>query len=283
MAGNTLTVGNVDIVALTDAEVKFPMSLDQLFPNMPGDRWGPYQQRYPAAFEGPDAAHIHFGGYLVRSHGKTILVNTGIGPDPKPLFDHQPGQMMEDLRRKGGRPEDVDMVLHTHLHPDHVGWNLTRDGKPTFPKARYLVHQDDWDTFHRPEVQAAFPFPYVGQTISPLRELGVLDLLDGERALTEELTAIHTPGHTPGHMSLLVSSAGEKAILLGDAMGNPAQVTEPDIVFAFDGDPQTALATRKALLDRVEAEGMRLVQCHFPTPGWGTIVRLEGRRYFQAL
>jgi glyoxylase-like metal-dependent hydrolase (beta-lactamase superfamily II) len=84
-------------------------------------------------------------------------------------------------------------------------------------------------------------------------------------------------------MALLVSSGGEKALLVGDALANPAQVTEPDITFAFDYDAQQAVATRRQLLDRIEAEGMRMAQCHFPAPGYGRIVRLEGRRYFQAL
>jgi len=180
------------------------------------------------------------------------------------------------------RPDEIDLVFFTHLHPDHVGWNLTEDGRPRFPNARYTVHRADWDTFQLAEVQQAFPFSYVDETLTPLQALGMLDLLDGEHTLTPEVTAIPAPGHTPGHMALLISSAGEKALLVGDAMATPAQVTEPDFKFLFDGDPDAAVATRKSLLDRIEADGMRLAGCHFPTPGWGHIVRLEGRRYFQA-
>jgi glyoxylase-like metal-dependent hydrolase (beta-lactamase superfamily II) len=98
--------------------------------------------------------------------------------------------------------------------------------------------------------------------------------------LTSELMAFPTPGHTPGHMSVLVSSQGEKAIITGDVLANPAQVTNPDWVFGFDMDPGSAVETRTALLDRIEAEGLKIVTCHFPAPGAGTIIRVEGRRYF---
>ena len=111
----------------------------------------------------------------------------------------------------------------------------------------------------------------------------MLDLLTGETALTGEVVALPAPGHTPGHMVLLVSSGGQKAIIMGDAIAHPAHVSEPDWVFGFDSDGQTASATRRQLLDRAEAEQMTLVQCHLPSPGYGRIVRLESRRYWQGL
>src|SRR5262249_32872269 len=111
----------------------------------------------------------------------------------------------------------------------------------------------------------------------------VLDLADGERSLTEEVTALHTPGHTPGSMSLLIASGGERAIIVGDAIAHPAQVEHPDWGFAFDFDGETALRTRDQLLDRIEAGGRPFAPCHFPEPGFGRVVRLDGRRIWQAL
>ena len=181
------------------------------------------------------------------------------------------------------------MVVFTHLHPDHVGWNLLEDGgayRPTFPRARYVAHRADWDTFRKPEVRQALEGvagDFFAQTLEPLEALGVLDLADGERSLTEEVTTLHTPGHTPGSMGLLISSGGERAIILGDALVHPAQVEHPDWGFAFDFDGETAVRTRNSLLDRIEAEGLVLSACHFPEPGFGRVVRLEGRRLWQAL
>jgi glyoxylase-like metal-dependent hydrolase (beta-lactamase superfamily II) len=115
-----------------------------------------------------------------------------------------------------------------------------------------------------------------------LESFDAVNLLEGETALTDEVTAIATPGHTPGHMSLLVSSGGQKACLTGDAIVHPAQITEPDWAPRMDFEPDVASQTRHALLERFEAEGLTVVACHFPRPGFGQVVRLEGRRYWQA-
>ena len=145
------------------------------------------------------------------------------------------------------------------------------------------MHQTDWSTFQQPEVQAAIPFPYWEETLGPLETLGILDLLTGERALTSEITAISTPGHTPGHMSLAIVSGGERALILGDVACHPAQITETYWSMALDMDQEVAAQVRKQVLDRVEAEHSTLVACHFPEPGFGHLVRVEGRRYWQGL
>jgi len=124
---------------------------------------------------------------------------------------------------------------------------------------------------------------FVQETLTPLEALGVLDLADGERSLTEEITTLHTPGHTPGSMSVLITSGGERAIIVGDAIAHPAQVEHPDWGIVFDFDGETAIETRRGLLDRIEAEGLTMTACHFPEPGFGRVVRLEGRRSWQAL
>ncbi len=281
MAGK-LTVGNVEIVSLTDAEGPFPFLLSQVFPSVQPAQWETYRQRYPQVFVDADTWHNHFGCYLVRSRGRTILIDTGIGPGPVEILGGLRGKLLDELRSNGVSADGVDAVFFTHLHIDHVGWNLTAEGKPTFPKARYVMHQADWEAFQRPEVQANFP-PYVDQTLSPLKSLGVLDLLTGEKSLTDEVVAIPTPGHTPGHMSVLVSSQGQKALIIGDVVLHPAQVTEETWSAAFDMDGNQAIATRKQILDRLESEGLTVAACHFPEPGFGRIVRLEGRRYWQGL
>jgi glyoxylase-like metal-dependent hydrolase (beta-lactamase superfamily II) len=165
-----------------------------------------------------------------------------------------------------------------------VGWNLMQGGanpRATFPRAKYVIHQADWDTFKRPEVQASFPFQYWEETLAPLERLGALELLSGEQALTGEITAVPTPGHTPGHMSLAIVSGGQRAFILGDVAIHPAQVTETDWAVIFEMDQQLAAQMRRQVFDRIEAESSTLVACHFPAPGFGRLVRLEGRRYWQ--
>jgi glyoxylase-like metal-dependent hydrolase (beta-lactamase superfamily II) len=146
MPESRLSVGNVEIVGLTDIDVEFPMPLTQLFPNVPLAAWAPHQQRYPEAFPRPDTWRPHFGGFLLRSQGRTILVDTGMGstvtnPGAVAMFTGgADGHLLEELQALGVRPEDIDTVFLTHLHPDHVGWNL-RPGGPaqaTFPPGRAI-------------------------------------------------------------------------------------------------------------------------------------------------
>jgi len=290
MHESRFSVGNVEIIGITDIEVDFPMPLTQVFPHVPVDAWAPYRERYPEVFPRPDTWHPHFGGFLMRSQGRTILVDTGMGssatnPGAVEMFTGgQDGHLIEELQSVGVRPEDIDTVFFTHLHPDHVGWNLTQgdgDARATFPQARYVTHEADWNAFKRPEVQANFPFPFWQETLGPLEALGVLDLLSGEQALTGEITAIPTPGHTPGSMSLSIASGRERALIIGDVVTNPAQVTETDWVFAFDMEPDVAVQTRKQMIDRAEADEALVIACHFPSPGHGRLIRLEGRRYWQ--
>ena len=281
-----LSVGNVEILVLTDMDVDLP--LNQMFPDVPLEAWVPYQERYPQAFSGPDAARIHFGGLLMRSDGRTILVDTGIGSNATnpgavaALADGVDGRLLADLDAAGLRPEDIDTVFLTHLHPDHVGWNLAQGGaspRPTFPNARYVAHQADWDVWKRPEVQEVFPYPFWEETCGPLAGLGVLDLVSGEEALTSEITAFETPGHTPGSMSLAIVSGGERALILGDVLHGPAQVTETEWVFHFDMDQALAVQTRRRMIDRAEAENAAIVACHHAR--FGRVVRADGRRYWQ--
>lgn len=284
MADNRLRVGNVEILILTDAECRFPVPLDQLFPGVALEQWEPYRQRYPSAFAAPDAWHVHYGCAVLRSGGRTILVDTGIGPDAVELLGGAEGKLLDDLERHGVRRDEIDTVFMTHAHIDHVGWNLTAAGQPTFPNARYVLHEADWAAARQLEsvvVQFGAP-PYVDRTLAPLEGLGILDLFAGEAPLTPEVTALPTPGHTPGHMCVLITSAGERAVLPGDAIVHPAQVSEPDWPFGFDSDTTQASVSRRQLLDRIEAEGMTLAACHFPHPGFGRLVRLEGKRYWQA-
>ena len=115
--------------------------------------------------------------------------------------------------------------------------------RATFPKARYVMHQADWEAFQRPEVQGAMPFAYWEETRVP-GDPGVLDLIAGEQALTGEITAIPTPGHTPGHMSLAIVSGSQRALIMGDVAIHPAQVTKTDWGAIFDMDQQLAAQVR---------------------------------------
>ena len=278
-----MNVGNAEIVALSDMSFPFPTPLAELFPKVPAEAWDAVRERFPEMFEG-DRMLIEIGCYLVRSRGRAILIDTGYGPGPIDYIGGLRGLLMADLAANLIDPKEIDTVFMSHLHLDHVGWNTTDDnGKsvPTFHNARYVAHQADLDHFRRSEVQAAARFAYMDRFIEPLVELGVFDTIAEDTDLTDEVRALHTPGHTPGHMSVLVSSGGEKALIQGDVLVHPAQVTHDDWNAIFDGDWDTATRTRRKLLEDVEADGTPVISCHFPMPGLGRVVRYEGRRYWQ--
>ncbi len=292
MAEGTLSVGNVEILAINDGEFDFPFPLADLFPSVPAEAWAQYQERYPEVFAGPDTWHNHWGGYLIRSQGQILLVNSGVGSSTSNpgmvnnLNNGVDGNLLAELQTAGVAPGDVNTVFFTHLHPDHVGHNLSQKGNrpsATFSRARYVGHQADWDAFATQEVQDTLPFTFWNETLWPLESLRVLDIITGEKALTSEVTAIPTPGHTPGHMSLLIDSGGERAVILGDVAVHPAQITEDDWGFAFEMDQPQAVRTRREFFDRWEQDGLTVAACHFPAPGFGKIVRIEGRRYWQGM
>ena len=136
-------------------------------------------------------------------------MDTGYGPSLA-------GRLFEQLGSKGVNLEEIDMVTFTHLHPDHVGWNMRTEGgqsHPSFPKARYLIPQADFDFFTSAE--SLENFPYIQDQVVPLVELGLVDYMEPETDLTPEVRVWSTPGHTPGHVSFLINSSGERAVIIG--------------------------------------------------------------------
>jgi glyoxylase-like metal-dependent hydrolase (beta-lactamase superfamily II) len=279
MASNVIRVGNVEIMALSDGMLEF--DLCNFFPTIPGEHWTPYESHLTDEHK----VRFNLGSYLIRTEGRTVLVDTGLGPKPADAPDMPWGQLLHDFAANGVRPEEVDMVVMTHLHRDHVGWNLLAQGDrvvPTFPNARYWMSARDWEACHEPEVQPT-RFPNAPSCVWPLEQLGLIELMKGEQTITRDLTAVPTPGHTPGHMSILITSQGERALVLGDAAHNPVQLQETDWVSRADMDPDLTRQTRKALVERLEREQILVAAGHFAAPGFGRIVRLDGRRYWQGL
>ena len=273
-----VTVGNVEIVAVLDM-VPPPRDPAAFFTDVPVEDWAPY--RSDALEDGK--LQLYYGCFFVRSQGKVVLVDTGMGPGPHPERGNRTGDLLNQLKHKGVGPADVDIVAHTHLHPDHVGWNIDLTGDrpaPYFTLARYLVPRLDWEHFTKPEILDSAP--HVQSNVVPLEALGIMELVDGDHSITDEITTMDTPGHTPGHQVILISSQGEKAMIVGDVLHSVAQVQEPDWCAAVDIDKQDSRHSRAGLLDRAENEGYLVAAGHFhPDRHIGRVVRLEGRRYWQ--
>jgi glyoxylase-like metal-dependent hydrolase (beta-lactamase superfamily II) len=289
MADNKIKIGDIQIIGPADGLRYQDAPLDEIFPSPDGVDWRDAKALYPATFGEGDTWRQDYGCYVLRSPSQTILVDTGIGGETSAFAKMigAEGLLMHKLAGEGIDTKDIDTVFFTHLHPDHVGWNLVeRNGAltPRFPQARYVAHRADWDRVTQPSPAAANPIAqFVEQNLRTLESAGVLDILDGERSLNGQVTAIHTPGHTPGHMSLVIASDGQVAMILGDVVAHPVQITYPEVNFIHDIDKGLAQRTRHQIVRRIEEEGMKIGVSHFPEPGFGDVIMLEGRRIFRAL
>ena len=267
MADHVLTVGNVELIAINDG---FPVRSPLMpFPDTSIEQW----KEFPGLLDEDDQQLSRYGSLAVRSGGKLIIVDTGMQADPG-------GQLLDDMKRKGVDRDAVDLVVFTHLHPDHVGWNLT-NGTPTFPNARYLAPRSDYEYWMQPEVLENAE--HVRNQVVPLIDLGLIDLMDDGFNITDELSTTPTPGHTPGHASIIVSSQGQRAYILGDVAHTPAQAHYTDWNPIFDIQPEISRKTRHEVLDMLEREGTVVSAGHFPDPGFGHFVRVEGRRWWKGL
>lgn len=229
---------------------------------------------------------LAFQGFVLRSRGKTVLVDTCVGdckPRRRALFDNRRWGWLERLAAAGLAPEDIDVVVCSHFHVDHVGWNTRLvDGRwePTFPRARYLFAQAEWDYWWseqgRPGRERAGD--YVQDSVLPVVEAGLVDFIEPDRVITDEVRCLPAPGHTPGLMCVDVRAGGERAVLASDVLHTPLQCRYPAWSTRFCVDPDRSRRTRLALLAEWADSGILVVPAHFPSPSAGYVER-DGAAY----
>jgi glyoxylase-like metal-dependent hydrolase (beta-lactamase superfamily II) len=228
-----------------------------------------------------------FQSFVVQHAGQTILIDTCIGNNKErpdfPLAHCLNLPYLDRLKAVGCTPADVDLVLCTHFHVDHVGWNTRlENGRwvPTFPNAKYIFSSAEYARY-APENRKTEPPPFLNiyeDSVLPVIEAGQALFVDGEHAVNELLTIIPTPGHTPGHISVRAGRGGDVGIFLGDMIHNPVQIAEPDLNSAFCEDPAQARATRRRILEECAERNHLLVPGHFAAPHIGR-VRTAGQGF----
>ncbi len=262
-----LPLGSARLVAIEDGF--FDPPVDYMFP-----AWDAGQIDAEAAGVIADGLlHIPLGCFLIDGAAGPILVDSGGGPN-----DHSPewfttGALFEELARIGVAPADVVAVIHSHLHFDHWGGDVTAEGTSAFPNATLFLTaaELDWGRSQERVVERFLP---LGDQIATL---------DGETELFPGITAVPSPGHTPGHLSVAVDGGDAQALILGDVSHHPLQLDQPAWGVRFDVDPEQADATRIATFDRIESRGEILAGGHWPGPGWGRVVTRDGRRRFEPI
>jgi glyoxylase-like metal-dependent hydrolase (beta-lactamase superfamily II) len=230
---------------------------------------------YPQFADAKGRMRMTIHSFLVETPERRIIVDTGIGNDKQNrtqlAWNGRKGAFLEDLAAAGCPPSSIDTVLCTHLHVDHVGWNtVLSDGRwlPTFPNARYLmgrVEFDYWRDVREPSAATIFD-----DSIRPVADAGLVDLVDPGHEVCRELSVIPAPGHTPGHVAVHVRSHGEEALFIGDVAHHPCQFAHVDWCSPVDFDPQQAERTRYDLFSRFAGTPTRILAGHF---AGGMIVR----------
>jgi glyoxylase-like metal-dependent hydrolase (beta-lactamase superfamily II) len=270
-------IGDVEIDRVV--EWRGPVgTVGEILPDTPPEVWRRHRSWLSPDFRDPgtDEYPMTVQTWVLRSGGRTILVDTGVGNDRdrpgRPWFAQLDTDYLDRLAAAGVRPEDVDVVVNTHLHYDHVGWNTRLDGTdwvPTFPNATYLLSRADHDYFRAAD--AALLRLVLADSVTPVAEAGLLRLWEDGYRIDDALRLEPAPGHTPGSSVLWVESGGETAVLASDTVHSPVQFLHPDHGCCVDIYPRQARVTRQRILHEAARTGALVCPAHFGGAGAATI------------
>ncbi|QEC46481.1 MBL fold metallo-hydrolase [Baekduia soli] len=288
-----ITLGRLTVQRIPDME-RWVVPRSGVFPTLSDEALAEARERYGTAFvdaHGNIILSVH--SWLVRTPRTTILIDTCHGNHKDRRFYPETGNLvtpyLERLRAAGVAPQDVDLVLCTHLHPDHVGWNTQLvDGRwvPTFPRATYLMSETDHTTFSAlhasaPEGPAADVARSFADSVLPVVQAGQARFVAAGERLEEELdTGLWlegAPGHTAGQVALHLESGGRRAIASGDAIHHVLQLADLDLPALGDADPVTAALTRRRLIEGIADTDTLLLPGHVVAPSFGRVVNEGGR------
>ncbi len=232
-----------------------------------------------AALDAEDILILCFQSYIVKTPHHTILIDSCIGNDkPRPLRPKwnmkSDNIYMRAMATAGLGADDIDFVMCTHLHVDHVGWNTRlEDGRwvPTFPNARYVFGKDEFDYWTAQNATA--PVPQFVDSVLPVVEAKRAEIVRSDYEIGDHLRILPTPGHTPGHTSFALGRGKDTAVFTGDLMHSPLQARYPQLSAKFDVDPAQAATTRRHFLERYCGTDTLCCTAHFPSPSAGRIRR----------
>lgn len=261
MSERLLELGGTRVWALTDC-APAPLPWTQAFSNADPMTRPELRARWFA----DDMFRTRFGLFLLRHAGRTVLVDAGMGPGPVAYFPGLAGTLPERLARIGVSPGEIDTVVFTHLHVDHVGWACADDGQPTFPAARYIVAESEWRHWSEQGENAgrAHHVEAIRRHVRPLADSGRLSAVASDTEIVPGAWLRAARGHSPGHHVLEVDCAGRKLLLAGDLWHSAAQIGEPAWCHRADMDPAAAIATRRRIAAWAAAEGAVIGAGHMP-------------------
>ena len=229
---------------------------------------------------------------LLESGGKTVLIDTGYGDKNVAMLEKrgiavEHGRLLASLKAAGVGAEDVDVVINSHLHSDHCGWNTRRVGtgageslQPTFPNARYYIQRAEWEAALHPNERSRAG--YDQENLLPLEATGQVEFLDGEQQVTPDIRVLKAPGHTADHASVVISHGGETAVYLGDLVHHAVQLERMAWVCAYDDLPLMSMETKRKIVAEAVANNHLLIGAHNTFPGVARLQMSEGRTKYVA-
>ncbi len=265
------TVGDFELTIFSDGVYHFDGGA--FFGVIPKIMW---QKKVPADSENRIPSGLN--SVLVRGGKNTVLIETGIGnklSDRMKNFYGQPAQLLDNLSAGGVAPDDIDIVINTHLHFDHCGWNTIRSGNgivPTFPRAKYYVQEGEWQharrQFERDRIS------YISENYDPLIESGQMERLQGDREITPGISVRVFPGHTAHMQAVMIESGGRKACYISDLIPTSAHI-ELTWVMAFDLYPVDTIESRKRYYAESIPEKWLTIFTHDPQTPWAYVRKDE--------
>lgn len=269
-------VGDIEVTALNDGLFALPLK-DGFVKNA---KFADVQAGMTEAFLSPDVLPIPFTILLVNTGSKLILIDTGTGG----LFVPTAGTATASLAAAGVRPEDIDTIIISHFHPDHINGIRPKEGLASYPNAEIMVPAAEWDFWMDDAKAAQAPdgplknfFANSRRVFTPIAK--DVKRFAWDKEIVSGITAIAAPGHTPGHTAFAVTSGNAKLLVLSDTTNHPALfVRNPDWSPVLDLDADTARTSRRRLLDMAASERMHVAGYHFPFPANGYIAR-DGNRF----
>ncbi|MGJ5181769.1 MBL fold metallo-hydrolase [Bradyrhizobium oligotrophicum] len=275
----TFSVADLTIHRIIEQETTF-LPAHEMFPDLTPEMLAAERGALRAgnALDAQDTLILCFQSYVVKTPDHTILIDSCIGndkPRARPVWNMKTDDTyMRALASAGISVDDIDVVMCTHLHTDHVGWNARLDNGrwvPTFPKARYVFAQAEYDYWVAQNAKAEVPA--FADSVLPVVEARRADIVRDDFSIGDHVRLLPTPGHTPGHVAVAVGKGKDDAVFAGDLIHSPLQLGLPELSPKFDVDPAQAALTRRAFLDRYCDTATLCCAAHFPSPTVGRIRR----------
>ena len=275
----TFKAGDATIHRIIEMECGFTPALEFL-PNLTAAKLDENRSWLaPAALDKDDNLVLCFQSYVVQIGGKNILVDSCVGNDKerpqRPLWNKKKDDaFMKGLAAAKLTPNDIDFVMCTHLHVDHIGWNTKlENGRwvPTFPKARYLFSKTELDYWV--DENRKTPLVQIQDSVIPIVEAKACDLVTSDHSVNDLVTLIPTPGHTIDHYAVSIGKGGKDAVFTGDLIHTPLQARYPELTMRVDYDPAQGAASRRKFLETYCDTSTLCCFAHFPSPSKGYVKR----------